>query len=310
MLTMRLDMERLRKIWALAERGIAGEAIVAKARALFLVSPHGYDLDDIPVLLRGGDVEQARKERAEMRAEAERRAQNAAREEYRREQRYAARIKADEIERRYDGKLFEPGPAEGALIEAAEPYRKSYRRDDYGWSYEAIDALRAALPLPTTINEAIAEWRRWNTLHADRRFVCRARKQGVWISQEPVQRRMQIVADMVTHELAAADFDDLLARVAFMSEVKPGDAGLRAILRDLERVREQPVEEQHDSAPEPRRSVRSRAHQARTATERRAEVEAILASEEGRRMTLRQVADLVGVSPATVMNLKRKMESG
>jgi DNA-binding CsgD family transcriptional regulator len=305
---MRLDMERLRKIWALVERGVDGEVDAARARALSIVAPFGLDLDDIPVLLRGGDVEQARRDREARRAEAERRAKEAARKAELKAQRQADRERAEEIERRHDGNLFRPSADERALIDAAAPYLKRHSRFEHDWGKDAIDALSAALPLPTTIGEAIAEWRRWNTLCADRRFVCRARKQGVWVSLEPVQRRMQIVADMVTHELAAADFDDLLARVTFMSEVKPDDAGLRAILRDLERVRESvPVEYLDDSAPEPRRPARSPAHQPKTATERRADVEAILASEAGQGMTLRQVADLVGVSPATVLNLKRKM---
>lgn len=35
---MRLDLERLRKIWALVERGVDGEADAAKERALSMVS--------------------------------------------------------------------------------------------------------------------------------------------------------------------------------------------------------------------------------------------------------------------------------
>ncbi|MCX2562240.1 hypothetical protein OQ252_12665 [Acetobacter farinalis] len=304
---MRLDIERLRKIWALAERGIAGEATAAKARALSMASPFGYDLDDIPVLLRGGDVEQARKDRERLRAEAERRAQEAARKAELKARRQTDREKADEIERRYGGNLFQPSADERALIDAAAPYLKRDSRFEHDWNRDAIDTLRAAFPLPTTISDAIAEWKRWNALCSDRQFVCRARRKGVWESQEPVQHRMQIVADIAGHELPASTLDDLITRLRFLEELEPDDAGIHAILRDLTTLQ---IGNRVDTGARttPEVPPRPRRRKTRTATERRAEVEAILASEEGRRMTLRQVADMVGVSPATVLNLKRKIE--
>lgn len=58
---MMLDLERLRKIWTLVERGgSAGERAAAKDRACAIAGRHGYVLEDIPVLLAGGNVHRAR----------------------------------------------------------------------------------------------------------------------------------------------------------------------------------------------------------------------------------------------------------
>lgn len=58
---MMLDLERLRKIWTLVERGgSAGERAAAKDRACAIAGRHGYVLEDIPVLLAGGNVHKAR----------------------------------------------------------------------------------------------------------------------------------------------------------------------------------------------------------------------------------------------------------
>ncbi|GAN62594.1 hypothetical protein AA0313_2346 [Acetobacter indonesiensis NRIC 0313] len=40
----KLNLDRLAKIWALAERGDAGEQAAARNRAEALVKPHGYTL--------------------------------------------------------------------------------------------------------------------------------------------------------------------------------------------------------------------------------------------------------------------------
>lgn len=134
----------------------------------------------------------------------------------------ADREKADEIERRYGGNLFQPSADERALIDAAAPYLKRDSRFEHDWNRDAIDTLRAALPLPTTISDAIAEWKRWNALCSDRQFVCRARRKGVWESQEPVQRRMQIVADIAGRELPASTLDDLMMRLRFLGGTGAG----------------------------------------------------------------------------------------
>jgi hypothetical protein len=51
-----IDIELLRKVWTMAERGSPGEQVAARNRAEAIVIRHGKTLADIPALLRASDM--------------------------------------------------------------------------------------------------------------------------------------------------------------------------------------------------------------------------------------------------------------
>lgn len=114
---MMLDLERLRKIWTLVERGgSAGERAAAKDRACAIAGRHGYVLEDIPVLLAGGNVHKAREVRERQQREKETQRQEAeealAKKAALKAHRQALRDQANEITGRYEGRLFHVMPDE------------------------------------------------------------------------------------------------------------------------------------------------------------------------------------------------------
>ncbi|MGE4522392.1 MAG: hypothetical protein AB7D19_07895 [Acetobacter sp.] len=327
------DVERLRKVWALVERGgSAGECAAARERARVIAERYGYVLDDIPVLLAGGDVYKARevRERQQREREARRREaeQTLARKAALKANRQALRDQADEITGRYEGRLFCVIPDESILVDAVQSHALPGWRAGYDWSSGALEALRTALPLPKAMDDVLAELKRWTTLRDDRQFVRRAYRQASQdedVMPEPVLQRMKILADLVQFELVLTNIEDLMKRVSFQMAAGKGRqlsgaTGLEAILRDLDAIRQECVIETEglkthirrstaDRAPDQAQATGSKSGGQRTATERRAAVEAILRSSESQKMTLREIASRVGVSPATVLNIRRRMKT-
>lgn len=178
------------------------------------------------------------------------------------------------------------------------------------------------------MDDALAELKRWSTLRDDRQFVRRAYRQASQdgdIMPEPVLQRMKVLADLVQFELVLTNIEDLMKRVSFQMAAGKGQQlsgviGLEAILRDLEAIRQERVIETEDlkthirqstadRAPDQAQATGSKSGGQRTATERRTAVEAILRSSESQKMTLREIASRVGVSPATVLNIRRRMKA-
>ncbi|MFT8519623.1 hypothetical protein [Acetobacter syzygii] len=319
---MMLDLERLRKIWALVERGgSAGECAAAKDRACAIAGRHGYVLEDIPVLLAGGNVHKAREIRERQQREKETQRQEAeealAKKAALKAHRQALRDQANEITGRYEGRLFHAMPDEHILVEAVQSYALPGWRAGYEWSSSALEALRSALPFPKTIDDALAELNHWTTLREDRQFVRRAYRQASQdgdVMPEAVLKRMVILADLVQFELPINTIDDLMKRVSFQMDTGKGRqmseaTNLEAILRDLAAVRQIHIREtEAPESPDPVQTTCPPKPRHNTATGRRKEIEAILASPESQKMTLREIASRVGVSPATVLNIRRRME--
>ena len=321
---MMLDLERLRKIWILVERGgSAGERAAAKDRACAVAGRHGYVLEDIPVLLAGGNVHKAREVRERQQREKETQRQEAeealAKKAALKAHRQALRDQANEITGRYEGRLFHAMPDEHILVEAVQSYALPGWRAGYEWSSSALEALRSALPFPKTIDDALAELNHWTTLRDDRQFVRRAYRQASQdgdVMPEAVLKRMVILADLVQFELPINTIDDLMKRVSFQMDTGKGRqmseaTNLEAILRDLAAVRQIHIREtEAPESPDPVQTTCPPKPRHNTATGRRKEIEAILASSDSQKMTLREIASRVGVSPATVLNIRRRIERG
>lgn len=331
---MMLDLERLRKIWTLVERGgSAGERAAAKDRACAIAGRHGYVLEDIPVFLAGGNVHEAREVRERQQREKETQRQEAeetlAKKAALKAHRQALRDQANEITGRYEGRLFHVMPDEHILVEAVQSYALPGWRAGYDWSSSALEALRSALPFPKTIDNALAELNHWTTLREDRQFVRRAYRQASQdgdVMPEAVLKRMVILADLVQFELPINTIDDLMKRVSFQMDTRKGRQmseaiNLEAILRDLAAVRQTHISETEElkthiseteapESPDPVQTTCPPKPRHNMATGRRKEIEAILASPDGQKMTLREITSLVGVSPSTVLNIRRRMERG
>jgi hypothetical protein len=118
---------------------------------------------------------------------------------------------------------------------------------------------------------------------------------------EPVHMRARIVRDLAAWGLAARDLSEAIARVRFQLEHDMlGGRETEALLRDL-----QSVQAKGASGVKPASPGQSRTNGRK---DRRANVERILATREGQSLSLRQIAERAGVSPATVLNVKREKE--
>lgn len=345
-----LDLDKLAKVWSLAQRGIGGEAGNALSIAKAMVERHGFTVDDIPDLLAENEPDPFEEMMRDMERKAEEARRRAAAEaqkkaEEKRKQQEARKVardketawrrahksQVDEIIKRCGGygKVFENTPDEQKLVDSVASWYSRVERPEYGegcysetwdgkaehesWSERALTALREAIPLPTTINEALAECRKWDSLLAERTMVSRYKRKGDVDLEPPVRERNRIVSDLISWGLPANNISDLIFRVQF--QIDRGWVGYKdqeTVLRDLVRIQAQHKSELDAAAklatpPIPEKIARKRP--AKTASHRRTQVEELLASEGAGSLTLRQIAQRVGVSPATVLNIKRRLEA-
>lgn len=345
----KLDLEKLAKVWSLAQRGIGGEASNALSIAKDMVERHGFAVGDIPDLLAASEQDpfeemmrdmnrRAEEARKQAKAEAMRKAEEKRKQQ---EAKKAARDKetawrrshkkqVDEIIKRYGGydKVFKNTPDEQKLVDAVAPWYSRVERPEYGpghyseywdgkgshekWTPRSLSALRKAIPLPSTINDALIEYKKWETLLAERTMVARYKRKGEVELSDPVRERRWIVSDLVAWELPANSISDLLLRVQFQIDRDWNDhKEQEAVMRDLVRIQALHKTELDTAMKEIKRGHQAksaRRRPAKTASQRRVQVEELLASDEAVGMTLRQIAERVGVSPATVLNIKRRME--
>lgn len=324
-----LDLEKLRKIWSLAERGTGGEIEAAKSRAEAMVRPYGYTLKDIPLLLKkveetfsstgarweteaeaaarwwraAQEAAARQKEEARQRKEAEKRKQQEYRKRLRDAEtawRRANKAVVQEIIKKYGGydAVFANTPDEQKLVDAFAEHGED-------------KAVRETFPLPATISEAISEYRKWSAIGDERETVARykERKKIMWDTQDKaVHKRRWLLIDLACHELPACSIEELMLRVQF--QIEQDQYSLKeqeAILKDLARVQSGLDAERRARRESPQPvTPKPRQRKPKTASHRRNEVMRILATDEGKTMTLRQIADKVGVSPATVMKLRRE----
>lgn len=307
-----LNLERLAKVWALVEGGRDGEAEAARTRAAAMVEPFGYVIEDIPDLLAEGGVGDGAPQPgpggftfynmgnpAHMRAYARERV--ATRRRWMRDN--ADRIA--EVIARYgsDEAVFAPTPEEVALGAAVAPFRdpetdgkpQTFDGTDYRPTPRLIEAMGKAVPWPDTIPDALAEYGAWEALLSDRN-IADGNAQGEYLGYGADFRRTHL-GDMVEKLIPARNLSDVIVRLRFQVDSQGTYHDTQAVLADLEQL--QAAETQNMENPPP--------FNLNTTSQRRAEVERILATPEGRKLTLRAVASKAGVSPATVLNIRRRM---
>jgi len=233
--------------------------------------------------------------------------------------RHGADVEA--IIRRHGGmaRVFEKTPEELALFNAVLPWHEiSTSRDAPGvqeerWDGQSAfrdptprvrDALSATLPLPRTIDDAIAEVRRWIRLNHERSLVARYRdhKAPDWdFIAGPVHMRASIVRGLAARSLAARSLGEVIARVRFQLEHDmQGTQESEAVLHDLQAL------QAHLTATPKAEAAKSARPSARR--ERRDAVARLLATAEGKAMSTRQVAERTGVTAKTVQSVMREME--
>lgn len=154
----------------------------------------------------------------------------------------------------------------------------------------------------------------------DDRNIADSNNQYDYLSKGADFRRWAL-GDLINKEIEARNISDVIIRLRFQEASQGTYNDHDAILRDLERLHASENSQRPDpasgdippdrgspaasteshSGPENRATPPSSLD---TATKRRAEVERILRTPEGARMSLRQVAGMAGVSPSTVMKVR------
>ncbi|ANA13386.1 AsnC family protein [Acetobacter oryzifermentans] len=336
----KLNLDLLNKIWTLAEQGTEGEQAAARNRAEALVKPHGYTLADVPDLLltegylddepepsAGGftfyDMSNPAHQRAYARAERKRQVA----------WRMANRAKIDEVLARYGSEeaVFAHMAEEKAYDAAIKPFHKkgkagqcdTWDGEHFGPTAKVRAALATVKPWPDTIPDAIVEYEYWEKLHDDRN-IADGNNQYNYLSQG-ADFRYWALGDLINKEIEARNISDVIIRLRFQEASQGTYNDSAAILRNLERLHAEEslkpgISGAGDILLDRGFSVSSDGNAGDsenratspsnldTATKRRAEVVRILQTAEGMRMPFRAVAQMVGVSPTTVGNIKRRIE--
>jgi DNA-binding CsgD family transcriptional regulator len=158
-------------------------------------------------------------------------------------------------------------------------------------------AVRAALPLPTTLAEAKAETDAWH--ERERELGAIYGPDGDWLSLG-CGLRLQIVTALLYHDLRATSLEDAIVRHRAIRGrgFVPNSEEADAMIADIEQLaRMQAV------TTNPVQSGRLA-----TATDRRSEVLRLLSNLDTVALSDREIGRRVGVSPQTVGNLRRRFE--
>ncbi|GBR27743.1 hypothetical protein AA11826_0136 [Komagataeibacter oboediens DSM 11826] len=340
-----INLERLAKVWALAEGGKEGETDAARTRAAAMIEPYGYVLDDIPGLLADGgfgdDLPQPGPGGLRFYDMGNPAHMRAYQREHDAKQRRWMRDNADriaEVIARYGSEeaVFAPTAEEKAMDAAIEPFREVHPGDQsdtfdgshFSPSERMVEAMGRVIPWPDTILAALAEYEAWDRL-CDDRNVADGNNQYDYLSNGADKRRWHL-CDMVEKLIPARDLSDVIVRLRFQLDGQGSRDSPQAVLDDLERLqaagfgasgtRESPGLSPAADIPGNESDKVGNLHvcagqnldtpppfKLNTAGQRRAEVKRILATQEGRSMSLREIAARAGVSPSTVLNIRRRM---
>jgi DNA-binding NarL/FixJ family response regulator len=314
------SIERLRKIWALTESPNAGEAAAARARAKVFAAKYGYANADIPGLLatkaktstagNGSagftfhNMNDPDHVRAFQAADRKRRTERARKEAPERA----------EVLARYGGldavlawtereQLLRSAVAQWSEFERPPHDRwissiDGHRRETFSDApARVITALSLAYALPATIAAAAAEYAAWER---------RDRDIGLAIEDTtdsqldlPAYIRRDIVRRLLATGLRASSVTEILIRQRYLVNSGYSDTAVeQAVLMDLEKL----AAGVGDTPKPPVQSGQPRM----TTSARRSEVIKLLSKVD---MSDREIARMVGVSPQTVGNLRRKHEA-
>jgi hypothetical protein len=113
-------------------------------------------------------------------------------------------------------------------------------------------AVRAALPLPTTLAEAKAEMDAWHARNLERCAIAGNTVGSNLLSLGCTLRR-QIIADMLAHGMRAVSLGDAIVRQRFImaafDEKVPSREEMAAMLADLEHLAQRPAPERPVQPP-------------------------------------------------------------
>jgi hypothetical protein len=318
--TMRpTDVERLLKIWALTDSPNAGEAAAARGKAAALLARCGRTVADIPDLLSakakaapepepGGftfyDINNP--DHMAARAENDRKNRSArARKEAPEREAVISRYGSIDAAIALCAREVLVREAVNARRVPCDPPHQRWTKSLESGRYSDLPphlrkALSDAYPLPSTIAEAGAEYDYWEQRDHDLGLVL----EDTTNTQLDLcaDGRREIVRGLLETGLRARSLHDVLIRQRYVVNLEYSAPEIgRAVLEDLQHLAKL-------SGPARQQPVQS-GHARTTATDRRAEVIRLLSNADTARLSDREIARLVGVSPQTVGNIRRKNEA-
>jgi hypothetical protein len=318
-------LAKLRKIWELTRSPMPGEAAAARSRAVALAAKYGIAAADIPGVLETGTTKTPPARRNVFdgfddwmeQQEPGYKAREAAKRTEQARDRAAFR---EAVIRKYGSKeaAVAPDLMEQAIEAAAAPFKrqkmKTYANGVFetetldGWTdiygsekppHRVRRAIEEAIPLPTTIAAAKAEYDTWRERDNE--------LQAVWGGNADSQLslacelREKLVEDLLETGLRAATLADLIIRQRHAID---GDYHereiMQAVLEDLEHLAR--LAEPNTGAAS---TVQSGQHA--TASMRRAEIISLLSNLDTSDLPDREIARRVGASPQTVGNIRRRL---
>jgi DNA-binding CsgD family transcriptional regulator len=315
-------IELLRKIWARTSSSFAPEAANAREKAATLLARYGKTVADIPDLLAanaktsGPAQEWAGFTFYDINNPDHMAAQAESNRKWRSERAGTEAPEREAVISRYGSVDAAIAPCEREVLlresvlqwsTPCDPPHQRWTKRIGEWEgpYSDIpshvrEALSAAYPLPTTIEEAGAEYNYWQRRDHEMGLVLEDTSHTQL--DLAADGRRKIVRDLLETGLRAQTIADVLVRQRHrmaheysMPEVE------QAVLADLEHLTK-------IAETAPRQPVQT--GQARTtASDRRAEVIRLLSNVDSAHLSDREIARLVGVSPQTVGNIRRKHET-
>lgn len=321
-------VERLRKIWALASSPNAGEAAAARDRAAVFLARLGKTIADIPDLLAAKaktpgpspgpagftfyDMNNPDHVAAWAESDRRHRAERARKEAPEREA----------VLSRYSSMDAAIAPCEREVLLRMSVRKWAIYRDwpnqrwidsidgynplslHYDMPPHVKEALSAAYPLPVTIGEAKSEYDYWE--RRDRELGLILEDTSNTQLDVSAYGRQEIVRGLLETGLRAQSLADVLIRQRYLVDSESVMVEVeQAVLADLEHLAAMA-----ELAP---KSAVQNGHvhngQRETATARRAEVIRLLSNVDTARLSDREIARMVGVSPQTVGNIRRKHEA-
>jgi hypothetical protein len=321
---MTIDTGKLQKVMALLDSPNAGERMAALVATNKVLAAGGKSWHDVSTILTGGlgphapvavppqanpfggfdDWMEKQEPGHKARCAAERARQTQEQAAYRAAviARYGgkdAATKPTEIERTIDAAVA-PFMRKEMHTDSRDPTPRT-TLDGWWWdggqiSERVVAAMQAALPLPTTIAEAKAEYDIWRERDCELEAI-QGRGRDTWLSLG-CYLRLHLVTNLLHHCLRAVSIEDALVRQRAIrdDDMPPDENEQDAMLADLEhlaRTQTTPI------------SPVQTGHHA-TATARRAEVERLLSDPATATLPDREIARRVGVSPQTIGNIRRR----
>jgi Homeodomain-like domain len=313
------DRATLAKVRALFESPVPGEVSAAQGRATTILNKYGRTLGEIDLVLAEPDKAPPTVDLFDMMAAASPGMAAWMKGNLEKLARKRADLRA-RVVTKYGGEeaARQPVPMEQAIEDAAAPFKRRqpktfangvFETDTLdGWANmngEKVPdhvrrAIESAIPVPTSIREAKAEYDFWRERNDELEAVCSGDGGDTYLSLECALRQT-IICDLLETGLRAQTMADVLVRQRYLVTCECDLAEVeQAVMADLEHLAAMA-----EWATKP--AVQT--GQWKTASTRRAEVVRLLSNVDTARLSDREIARMVGVSPQTVGNIRRKHEA-